>query len=215
MSIQEEPELTKTRRKIGFLWSQSCTQVALLTWAAGGLFAWGVAHFCGTRCYLIDWSARTELTSVPFVSTQEALDGYIERHEPAILHDALRSWPAVSKWTPAFFGKELGGQAVEVYFWGKTGADWRRSRIFGMTLAEYATLLDKYTKHVKLFGVDAAGPAPYLQEDEFLFDENEAKLIQVCGIACPTRKPANVNPPNLPLTGCTTLPVPTLPYLRR
>ena len=86
-------------------------------------------HFCTSRCYLIDWSADTLLTSVPTVHTQDELDERIAAHEPALLHGALRSWPAVGKWSPEFFGASLGARHVEIFFWGRSGADWLRTRV--------------------------------------------------------------------------------------
>ena len=106
-------------------------------------FAWCEARrFFRSRCYLIDWSAGTERTSVPVVHTQAELDVYIKAHTPALLRGALRGWPAVGKWTPAFFGRELGGERVEIFFWGRSGTDWRKTRAYDLQLSEYARLLN-------------------------------------------------------------------------
>lgn len=136
-----------------------------------------LAHrFYWTRCFLIDLGATLgdwPTRSVPLVSTQAQLDRFVQAHRPALLHGALLSWPALSKWSPEFFAAELGEQPVEVYTWGRSGSDWRRTRLRESTLAEYVVLLQRHG------GVDnAAGiGAPYLQEDEWLFAENE-----VCGM---------------------------------
>ena len=134
-------------------------------------------RFCTSRCYLIDWSASTSLTTVPLVSNQAQLDGHIRRHEPAVLHHVLHHWPAVNKWTPAWFGRALGSTVVEVFFWGRSGADWRRTRVFGLRLSQYAHLLEIYADRARRLGAERAGPAPYLQEDEALFAEHEALLL--------------------------------------
>jgi len=85
----------------------------------------------------------------------------------------IAHWPALRKWTPEWFGKNLGFRSVEIYFWGRSGADWSRSRIFEVNLAQFASLIAQHSNAVQAFGGDirAAGPAPYLQEDEHLFDD--------------------------------------------
>ena len=120
-------------------------------------------RFCTTRCYLIDWWAETRLGAVPIVATQAQLNAHIAAHEPALLHDALLTWPAVRKWSPAYFGRELGSQQVEIFFWGRSGADWMRTRVYVLTLAEYARLQATYEERLARLGYERAGPAPYLQ----------------------------------------------------
>ena len=134
-------------------------------------------RFCTSRCYLIDWWAGTRLVAVPIVATQSQLNAHIAAHEPALLHNALLSWPAVRKWSPAYFGRELGSQQVEVFFWGRSGADWMRTRVYVLTLAEYARLQATYEQRLAQLGYERAGPAPYLQEDETLFSEHEERLL--------------------------------------
>jgi hypothetical protein len=135
------------------------------------------ARFCTSRCYLIDWSASTSLMAVPMVANQAQLDSHIARHEPALLHGVLHHWPAVSKWSPAWFGQVLGNTNVEVFFWGRSGADWRRTRVFALRLSQYARLLQVHAERAQRLGAERAGPAPYLQEDETLFAEHEALLL--------------------------------------
>ena len=136
-----------------------------------------VVRFCTSRCHLIDWSASTSLMAVPMVTTQVQLDRHISAHEPALLHGVLHQWPAVRKWSPAWFGDALGSTGVEVFFWGRSGADWRRTRVFGLQLSQYAKLLQVHAERAKRLGAARAGPAPYLQEDESLFAEHEALLL--------------------------------------
>jgi hypothetical protein len=136
-----------------------------------------VKRFWVTRCFLIDWSITLDeqprMTSVPLVSTQDQLDWYIGAHRPALLHGALSGWPALSKWSPAFFAQEIGEQLVEVYTWGRSGSDWRRTRLMEITLASYVDLLQR---HEQSAGDGGMIGAPYLQEDEWLFADHEVRL---------------------------------------
>ena len=173
--VDEESKLPQQPRR------RAAPAVAKIA-AAGGVLSIiaGVYHaveFTTTRCYLIDWSARTRLSEVPRVKTQAELDLRIKLHEPALLHEALRDWPALRKWDAAFFGRELGATRIEVFFWGRSGADWRRTRVFNLRLGQYAKLLAVHEQRAKRLGAAAAGPAPYLQEDESLFAENEELLL--------------------------------------
>ncbi len=137
-----------------------------------------ISRFVGTRCYLIDWSADySDLFTVPIVSNQAELEHHIEEHQPALLRGVLAHWPAVRKWTPEWFGQVLAERTVEIYFWGRTGADWKRSRIFEVTLAQFAKLIAQHVEGAAGGNVKAAGPAPYLQEDEWLFDEYAPLLM--------------------------------------
>ena len=143
-----------------------------------GLFTlWEANRFCTSRCYLIDWSAGSTLRAVPVVYTQRELDERIATHEPALLQGALRKWPALSKWSPEFFGRELAPRRVEIFFWGRSGADWMRTRVYVLTMAEYTKLLTRYEVRVAELGREHAGPAPYLQEDEALIAENGHTLL--------------------------------------
>lgn len=143
-----------------------CLKLALTAW---------LMRFASSRCFLIDWHARLRIYSVPVVQGQQQLDASIRRHEPALLLDALKGWPAVGKWSPEWFGHELADEVAEVYFWGRSGADWRKTRVFEVTLAQYARLLRAH-RAAAAAGRDA-GPAPYLQEDEWLFGENLERLL--------------------------------------
>ena len=140
-------------------------------------------RFCVTRCYLIDWTAVTLLSRVPVVHTQLELDAHIANHEPALLSEALQQWPALRRWSPEWFGthQTLGARRVEIFFWGRSGADWRRTRVYVLTLAQYAALLSTYERRVATLGREHAGPAPYLQEDESLFADNEEILLADVG----------------------------------
>ena len=145
-----------------------------------GLFIgwWEIVRFCTSRCYLIDWSAGTQLTEVPIVHTQSQLNQHIAAHEPALLQDALHSWPAVGKWSPSFFGAQSWScRRVEIFFWGRSGADWMKTRVYALKLSEYARLLQNYEERVRTLGRESAGPAPYLQEDETLFATHEERLL--------------------------------------
>ena len=149
---------------------------ALVASSAGALVA---TQFVTTRCYTISWHAESALREVPIVSSQHGLDERIRRREPALLHDALHDWPAAQKWSPAWFGTHhtMRHRRVEVYFWGQTGADWQRLRIFEITLGEFARMVATHAKRVLQLGRVDAGPAPYLQEDESLFDEYSELLL--------------------------------------
>ena len=138
--------------------------------------------FITTRCFLIDWSAdlgSPPLTEVPVAHTQAQLDMRIRNHQPALFLAALREWPAVRNWSPDYFARLEGmrDRWVEIYFWGHSGADWQRTSILGMTLAEYAKLLTAYGQRRSRLGPQRAGPAPYLQEDETLFEEFRSVLL--------------------------------------
>jgi uncharacterized membrane protein YgcG len=155
----------------------SCGKHTLFPSVATVFALWFAFAFCTSRCFLIDWSASTSLTAVPEVFSQAALDEHIAAHQPALLRGMLQSWPAVQKWTPSFFGRLLAHRRVEIYFWGQSGADWEKTRVFAVTLAQYAKMLSVHAERVTAHGVEAAGPGPYLQEDEYLFGENERTLL--------------------------------------
>ena len=163
--------------------------------------------FARSRCFLIEWGATTELTEVPRVRDQAQLDAHIARHEPALLDGALASWPAVApgprRWTPARLASLLGEREVELFFRdpsssaASSGADWKRSRTFGATLAEYVALLARYealggegggaaapaagTNRSAAAGGAPRAAAPYLREDEALFAKHEATLLPDVG----------------------------------
>ena len=59
---------------------------------------------------------------------------------------------------------------------GSSGLDWSRTEIRQMTLAEYAQRLAEYEARVLSEGRQRAGPAPYLQEEESLYNEFEERL---------------------------------------
>ena len=155
--------------------SQACllgTATALVISGSVGTVL--LTRFVGSRCYLINWSADySDFWSVPEVFTQVELNHHIEVHQPALLRGMLAHWPAIRKWTPEWFGQTLAERRVEIYFWGRSGADWKRSRIFEVTLNQFAKLVAHHNERIRDHGGDlaAAGPAPYLQEDESLFDE--------------------------------------------
>lgn len=136
-----------------------------------------LCHFCSSRCDLIDWTQRSLLDAVPVVATQADLDHYIHRREPALLQGWLRDWPAIEKWSPRWFGDAMSDQQVEVFFWGRTGSDWRRTRVFYLTMRQYTALLRAHAARVRSLGAAAAGPAPYLQEDEGLFSDHQDMLL--------------------------------------
>jgi len=139
-----------------------------------------VVQFTGSRCYLIDWTAEyADVIGVPIARTQAELDFHIEEHQPALLRDVLVHWPAVRKWTPQWFGEMLSHRDVEIYFWGRSGADWKRSRIFEVTMRQFAMLISNHAAAVHRLGGDVkkAGPAPYLQEDEGLVRDNYELLM--------------------------------------
>nr|MDQ3369210.1 cupin-like domain-containing protein [Myxococcota bacterium] len=45
---------------------------------------------------------------------EEFFRHYWAAHRPVVLTDATRSWPALRKWTPAFFKREFGKVTIEV-----------------------------------------------------------------------------------------------------
>ena len=134
--------------------------------------------FARSRCFLIDWTAQPRLMSVPLVSTQTELNVHIRAHQPALLHGTLRHWRAVGTWTPSFFAQVLGEQPLEIYFWGASGSNWKRTRLFEATMAQFVRLLTAHEARA-LQGTTAESTlgAPYLQEDEWLLVEHEGKLL--------------------------------------
>jgi len=49
------------------------------------------------------------------LSKEEFLHEYVSKNRPVVIKDAARSWPALSKWTPAFFKNNYGSRQVPVF----------------------------------------------------------------------------------------------------
>ena len=132
------------------------------------------ARFARSRCGLIDWTSKPQLASVPLVSTQTELNVHIRAHQPALLHGALRHLRAVKRWSPSWFAEMIGEQSLEIYFWGASGSNWRRTKLYEVSMAQFVRLLLAHEARSLQGAVDGA---PYLQEDEYLLQENEDKLL--------------------------------------
>jgi hypothetical protein len=74
-------------------------------------------------------AARLATTSgqVPRVrkpSRQEFLDHYYARNCPVVIEGAMEDWPALTRWTPAYFKRRLGDRLVEVQAQRNTDANY-------------------------------------------------------------------------------------------
>jgi hypothetical protein len=49
------------------------------------------------------------------LSREEFLREYVMKNRPVVLKDGARDWPALSKWTPAFFRRQFGSKQVPVF----------------------------------------------------------------------------------------------------
>jgi histone arginine demethylase JMJD6 len=49
------------------------------------------------------------------LSRREFLYDYVLKNRPVVITDAVRDWPALSKWTPAFFAENYGSRMVPVF----------------------------------------------------------------------------------------------------
>ena len=58
--------------------------------------------------------AATEVERRTTPPAEEFYRHYWAAHRPVVLTDLTRRWPALRRWTPAFFHDELGGQTIEV-----------------------------------------------------------------------------------------------------
>jgi histone arginine demethylase JMJD6 len=82
---------------------------------------------------------RIPIQRVRGLTYQQFLKAYIETGTPAIIEDAINLWPALERWTPAFWRSRYGSRRAEV-----DGKSYRLSEL--IDLAEQST---------------AAVPAPY------------------------------------------------------
>lgn len=49
------------------------------------------------------------------MGSQQFVENYLDKNQPVIVTDAMKSWPALGKWTPAFMKSKLGELEVQVY----------------------------------------------------------------------------------------------------
>src|SRR5262245_25018009 len=59
--------------------------------------------------------ADTQVDKRDSLSREEFLHEYVLKNRPVVLKDAARQWPALSKWTPAFFQERYGSKQVPVF----------------------------------------------------------------------------------------------------
>ncbi|KAJ1640280.1 hypothetical protein T492DRAFT_931180 [Pavlovales sp. CCMP2436] len=96
----------------------------------------------------------------------------------------MGEWPALARWTPAYFKDRHGDHEIEVYYWGQTGLDWEaRTRIESMSLRRF---VDEVLASPEPASPEPASPADeahpalsrsrqmgYLQESSFLEDDDD------------------------------------------
>jgi ribosomal protein L16 Arg81 hydroxylase len=56
------------------------------------------------------------ISRVSCPSSQEFLENYYSKHRPVIITDAMKNWPALTKWTPEYFRSRFSDKRVEVQF---------------------------------------------------------------------------------------------------
>ncbi len=56
----------------------------------------------------------TEIERRTTPTADEFFRRYWAAHRPVVLTDATKTWPALRKWTPAWFGKRFGDQTIEI-----------------------------------------------------------------------------------------------------
>jgi hypothetical protein len=57
---------------------------------------------------------RTQVERRTTPSADEFFRDYWAAHRPVVLTDATARWPALRKWTPAFFRRRFGGETIEI-----------------------------------------------------------------------------------------------------
>jgi hypothetical protein len=57
---------------------------------------------------------RTAVERRPTPSAGEFFRDYWAAHRPVVLTDASARWPALRKWTPAYFRRQFGGETIEI-----------------------------------------------------------------------------------------------------
>lgn len=88
-------------------------------------------------------SAEIERKERP--SEREFLEGHYRRSEPVIITGALDHWPAMSKWSEAYFKERFGQQQVEVQFGRNADPDYEINSVKhkrAMSMASYVDLID-------------------------------------------------------------------------
>lgn len=100
------------------------------------------------------------------LSYEELEERYLSRHVPVILTDFARDWPAMTRWTPAFFRERYASYPVDVYDESFQQPGKAYLAPFGsMRFGEYLDLIERDRTKVRLFLFDLFKMDPTLLED--------------------------------------------------
>lgn len=112
---------------------------------------------------------RLNLVPVPRVenlSASEFRNSYLEPERPVVITDMASTWPALKKWTPAYFAREYGSLQVKVYdqSFVRPGTSYMSS-LRKIPFSEYLDLMLSGSGDLRLFAFNIFWQAPELKTD--------------------------------------------------
>jgi hypothetical protein len=112
---------------------------------------------------------KLKLLPIPRVqnlTSSEFRKSYMEPLHPVIITDMASAWPALEKWTPAYFAEKYGGLHVKVYnaSFADSGKSYMAS-LRQMPFKEYLSLMLSSTIDLRMFAFNIFWHAPELRDD--------------------------------------------------
>lgn len=100
------------------------------------------------------------------LSNEEFREEYLKKGKPVVFTDLTKDWPAVQKWSAAFFKENYGHLLVPVYSsnYSKPGKGYM-SHDKQMNFKEFLEITEKGNTDLRLFLYDIFSPAPELRND--------------------------------------------------
>jgi hypothetical protein len=103
---------------------------------------------------------------VSLIDPESFLDSYFKTLKPVVIQDLSKTWPAISKWTPAFFKTQYADKQVKVYDASFVAAGKNyMSRSTILSFSEYIERVMNTSQDLRLFLYNIKSEIPELVND--------------------------------------------------